>query len=121
LTAALQQANNTLHGKMDELSLVRRIGDAISQHTSVWSLSSELVDAIAATINCKYAVIYASSDETSFELQAVSSIFSGPEQFPVILCAAEPLLEYLERTGRPIQIADIKDSDFWSVQWPFPK
>src|SRR5215469_14858201 len=87
LTAALEQANNTLRGKMDELSLVRRVGDAISHHASIWSLSSELVDAIAETINCKYAAIYESTgvDSGPFDLQAVSSIFPGPEEFPVAL------------------------------------
>src|SRR5438067_8810445 len=84
LTVALEQANHTLRGKMDELSLVRRVGDAISHHTSIWSLSSELVDAIAETVNCKYAVIYSPSAEAgALQLQAVSSIFSGPEQFPL--------------------------------------
>ena len=46
LTSALEQANGTIRAKMDELSLVRRVGDAISHHTSIWSLSAELVDAI---------------------------------------------------------------------------
>ena len=40
LTAALEQANETIRSKMDELSLVRRAGDAISHHTSIWSLWS---------------------------------------------------------------------------------
>ena len=77
LTSALEQAHNTLRGKMDELSLVRRVGDAISHHTSIWSLSSELVDAIAQTVNCKYALMYAGSDPNPLELQAASSIFTG--------------------------------------------
>src|SRR2546422_4474570 len=85
LTSALEQANDTIHAKMDELSLVRRVGDAISHHTSLWSLSSELVDAIAQTVNCKYALIYSGSDASPFELQAVSSIFSGAEEFPQTL------------------------------------
>ena len=85
LTAALEQANETIRSKMDELSLVRRAGDAISHHTSIWSLSSELVDAIAETVNCKYALIYTASDAGQFELQAVSSTFSSPEEFPVTI------------------------------------
>ena len=48
-TAALEQANETIRSKMDELSLVRRAGDAISHHTSIWSLFSERIDAIAET------------------------------------------------------------------------
>ncbi len=69
---------------MDELSLVRRAGDAISHHTSICSLCSERVDAIAETVSCKYALIYAATDAGQFELQAVSSVFSGPEEFPVV-------------------------------------
>ncbi|HLH29632.1 MAG TPA: ATP-binding protein [Terriglobia bacterium] len=122
LTAALEQANNTLRGKMDELSLVRRVGDAISHHTSIWSLSSELVDAIAETVNCKYAAIYAPAitDSSAFELQAVSSIFSGPEEFPVTLKQCR-LVRYLEQGGSPIQIADLSDDPIWSEGWPLPK
>ena len=118
LTSALEQANNTLRGKMDELSLVRRVGDAISHHTSIWSLSAELVDAIAETINCKYAFIYAGADASAFELQAVSSIFSGPEQFPVAIGQTR-LVRYLEQTGSPIQIADFAGNAIWREDWPF--
>lgn len=121
LTAALEQANHTLRGKMDELSLVRRVGDAISHHTSIWSLSSELVDAIAGTVNCKYAAIYAtsSSNAQGFELQAVSSIFSGPEEFPVTLRQSR-IVRYLEQSGSPIQIADLPGDPIWSEGWPLP-
>src|SRR3989442_4451678 len=117
LTSALEQANDTIRAKMDELSLVRRVGDAISHHTSIWRLSSELVDAIAETINCKYAVIYSGSDAGPFELQAVSSIFSGPEEFPVALRHAR-LVRYLEQSGSPIQIADVADNPIWGDDWP---
>src|SRR2546425_13177545 len=96
LTAALEQANETIRSKMDELSLVRRVGDAISHHTSIWSLSSELVNAIAETVNCKYAIIYAGADANPFELQAVSNIFSGPEQFPMAIHQTR-MVRYLEQ------------------------
>ena len=119
LSSALEQANNTLRSKMDELSLVRRVGDAISHHTSIWSLSSELVDAIAETVNCKYAIIYSGSDGHPFELQAVSSIFSGPEQFPVEISQSR-IVRYLEQTGNPIQIENIRENAIWSEEWPFP-
>ena len=120
LTSALEQANNTLRGKMDELSLVRRVGDAISHHSSIWSLSSELVDAIAETVNCKYAAMYAGTDAGPFELQAVSSIFSGPEQFTRALSETR-LVRFLQQTGSPIQIDDIDDNAIWADDWPFPK
>src|SRR5258708_28034007 len=101
LTSALEQANDTIRTKMDELSLVRRVGDAISHHTSIWSLSSELVDAIAETVNCKYALVYAGSEASPFELQAVSSTFSGGEQFPLKIGQTQ-IVRYLEHGGRPI-------------------
>jgi signal transduction histidine kinase/CheY-like chemotaxis protein len=121
LTAALEQANNTLRGKMDELSLVRRVSDAVSHQSSIWSLSTELVDAIAETVNCKYAAIYAGSPAEAgpMQLQAVSSIFSGPEKFPVVLKQMR-LLRYLEQTSSPLQIADISADQIWSEDWPFP-
>src|SRR6266446_4570118 len=120
LASAVEQANNTIRAKMDELSLVRRAGDAISHHTSIWSLSSELVDAIAETVNCKYALMYAGSDTSPFELQAVSSIFSGAEQFPHTIGPAQ-MVRYLEQGGSPILIPNITQSPIWSEEWPLPK
>src|SRR5438105_5321651 len=120
LASAVEQANNTIRSKMDELSLVRRVGDAISHHTSIWSLSSELVDAIAETVNCKYALMYAGSDANPFELQAVSSIFSGAEEFPVMIGQTQ-IVRYLEQGGSPIQIPDIAHNPIWSEEWPLPK
>src|ERR1700756_1004070 len=120
LTSALEQANDTIHAKMDELSLVRRVGDAISHHTSIWSLSSELVDAIAATVSCKYALIYAGSDAGQFELQAVSSLFSGREEFPVTIKASR-VVQHLEESGRPIQVSNIAENPMWAEEWPLPK
>jgi two-component system, cell cycle sensor histidine kinase and response regulator CckA len=119
LASALEQANATIRGKMDELSLVRRVGDAISHHTSLWNLSAELVNAIAEAVNCKYAVIYCGSAQANpFELQAVSSVFSGPEQFPTNIQDTR-LVRHLEQTGGPLQVEDISKSAIWSDDWPF--
>ena len=120
LASAVEQANNTIRAKMDELSLVRRVGDALSHHTSIWSLSSELVDAIAETVNCKYALMYAGSDASPFELQAVSSIFSGAEEFPQTLGRTQ-IVRYLEQGGSPILIPNITQNPIWYEEWPFPK
>src|SRR5262249_9797905 len=124
LTSALEQANDTIRTKMDELSLVRRVGDAVSNHSSIWSISSELVDAIAAAVNCKYALIYAGpnagSNPSAFELQAVSNVFTGPEQFPLAIGHTQ-IVRHMEQSGSPIIVPNILDNTIWSEQWPFPK
>jgi len=120
LTSALEQANVTLRGKMDELSLVRRVGDAISQHTSTWTLSFDLVTALAETINCKYAVIYGIADGGSCELQAVSNVFSIDENFPRNIQGSR-ILWSLEHTYNPIRIDDITECPEWDRDWPFPE
>ena len=120
LTSALEQANHTVRAKMDELSLVRRVGDAVSHHSSVWSLSAELVDAIAETISCKYTLIYAGAEPNTFELQAVSDVFSGPEQFPLTIKQTQ-IVRYMEQTGNPIIVPNIADNPVWSEEWPLPK
>src|SRR6185436_12066707 len=107
LATALEQANSTIRGKTDELSLMRRVADSISQHTSLWSLSAELVDAIAQGVNCKYAVIYCgAAHESPFQLQAVSNVFSGAEQFPANIHDTR-LVRHIEQSGSPLQIDDI--------------
>jgi PAS domain S-box-containing protein len=120
LTSALEQANHTIRTKMDELSLVRRVGDAVSHHSSLWSLSAELVDAIAETISCKYTLIYAGSDPSAFELQAVSNVFSGAEQFPLAIGQTQ-IVRYMEQTESPIIVPNIADNPIWSEEWPLPK
>jgi len=120
LATALEQANATVRGKTDELSLMRRVADAISQHTALWSLSAELVNAIAEGVNCKYAVIYCgSADSNPFHLQAVSNIFSGNEQFPPNIYGTR-LVRHIEQNGGPLQIDDITKNAIWSEDWPFP-
>src|SRR5438046_1635185 len=80
--SALEEATATIRTRMDELSLVRRVGDAISSLTSTQGLCVELVNALAETVNCRYISIYSGSVAAPFELQAVSSVFSFPENFP---------------------------------------
>src|SRR5437867_1783747 len=120
LATALEQANATIRGKTDELSLMRRVADSISQHTSLWSLSGELVNAIAQGVNCKYAIIYCGSTESNpFQLQAVSNIFSGSEQFPANIHDTR-LVRHLEQNGSPLQIDNVGKNAIWSEDWPFP-
>ena len=106
LASALEQANDTLRGRMDELSLVRRVGDAISQHTSLWPLSSEIASSITETINCKFAMIYAGPDSHTFDLQATSSVFSSDQHFPKSI-RGTALIRALEQTHSPIMIGNV--------------
>jgi PAS domain S-box-containing protein len=120
LASALDEANNNMRSKMDELSMVRRVGDAVSQHTSIWSLSSELVNAIAETVACKYAVIYSGSGSRPFDLQAVSNIYSGGEQFRSSIDDTR-LVRYLEEHNSPVHVENIMNNSTWSRGWPLPK
>jgi len=120
LASALDKANTNMRSKMDELSMVRRVGDAISQHTSIWSLSSELVNAIAETVACKYALIYAGSGSRPFDLQAVSNIYSGVEQFRSNIDGTR-LVRYLEENNSPVHVEDLSGNATWSPGWPLPK
>jgi signal transduction histidine kinase/CheY-like chemotaxis protein len=120
LASALDEANNNMRSKMDELSMVRRVGDAISQHTSIWSLSSELVNAIAETIACKYALIYSGSGSRPFDLQAVSNIYAGDAQFRSTIDDTR-LVRYIEENNSPILVEDLGSNPAWSAGWPFPK
>jgi PAS domain S-box-containing protein len=114
---ALDQANATLRERMDELSLVRRVGDAVGNHTSVCELCSELVDAVSQAIDCKYALIYTAGDPSGLQLQAVSSLFPQSEKFPQNLSATLPLSRHLEQTRTPLFIADAQGSE-WLEEFP---
>jgi two-component system, cell cycle sensor histidine kinase and response regulator CckA len=119
LSSALEQANATVRDRMDELSLVRRVGEAVGNHTSAWTLCSELVDAIARTINCKYTLIYTCGDFTGFRFQAVSSLFPRLEKFPQRLSGC-PLSRRLEQARPPLFIPELNGCSEWLAGWPFP-
>lgn len=101
-------------------SLVRRVGDAISQHTSTWMLSAELANAIAETLNCQYALIYSGPDSSPLDLQAVSSVFSDAHGFPETIFGSR-LGRHLESICGPIKIDDIATDPWGDNDWPFPK
>src|SRR5262249_22755821 len=67
-----------------------------------------------------FVFIYAGSDASSFELQAVSSIFPGAERFPVLLSDAR-ICSHLKENNQPIEISDLANDRVWSTEWPFPK
>lgn len=101
---------------LDALSLARRVGDAISHHTSIRSLSADVVNAIAETIDCR-ALVYSGSGEGPFELQAVSN--AEDEEFPSSIRDTQ-IVRYLAEHNSPIHITNISDNAAWSRDWPFP-
>jgi two-component system cell cycle sensor histidine kinase/response regulator CckA len=119
LASALEEATATIRTQMDELSLVRRVSDAISTLTSTQGLCAELVSALAETINCRYVSIYSGHIAAPFELQAVSSVFSTPKNFPKTL-AGMRVAQMLEKYRTPVQIDDIAGSPL-NAGWPFPQ
>src|ERR1041385_6904963 len=119
LASALEEATTTIRTRMDELSLVRRVGDAISSLTSRQALCVELVNAVAETVNCRYVSLYSGSVSAPFELQAVASVFSHPATFPQTIGKAK-LAHTIAKYQTPLQIDDITDSPF-DKDWPFPK
>jgi signal transduction histidine kinase len=119
LVSALEEATATVRTRMDELSLVRRVGDAISSFTSTPGLCTELVSALAETVNCRYVSIYSGSVVAPFELQAVSSVFSLPEKFPQTIGGCL-LAQTIARDQSPVQVDDITVSAL-NQDWPFPK
>ena len=66
LSAALERADAAFRSKIDELSFVSCVGEAISRHTSTRELSEELVEVIAETTLSKHATLYRRSHETRF-------------------------------------------------------
>jgi two-component system cell cycle sensor histidine kinase/response regulator CckA len=119
LAAALEEATATIRTRMDELSLVRRVGDAISTLTSTQGLCAELVNALAETVNCRYVSIYSGHVAAPFELQAVSSVFSAPKDFPETL-AGMRVAQTLEKFQTPVQIDDVTGIPM-SEGWRFPQ
>src|SRR5262245_28269891 len=119
LASALEEATATIRTRMDELSLVRRVGDAISALTSAQELSAELVNALAETVNCRYVSIFSGPVARPYQLQAVSSVFTFPAGFPESLDATK-VANTIEKFHTPLQVDDITSSPL-NQDWPFPK
>jgi PAS domain S-box-containing protein len=119
LTAALEEANATLCFKMDELSLVRRVGDAISAFTNARELCVELADAIAETVQCRHAAIYSGYGGSPFDLQALSQIFGPIDAFPETIADAR-VARLLAHSHVPLRIGDALSRASLDRDWPFP-
>ncbi|HLQ76712.1 MAG TPA: ATP-binding protein [Terriglobia bacterium] len=119
LTAALEKANSTLFAKMDELSLVRRVGDAISVLTSGPELCKELVHAVSETITCSHAAIYSGPVGSPFHLQALSQVFGPSISFPETITNSR-VARMISNFQTLIRINDTQLASPVDSDWPFP-
>ena len=119
LAQALDEANATIGVKLNELSLVRRVGDAISAFTSAPELCSDLVDAIAETIRCTHAAIYSGPVGSPFDLLAVSNVFGTARSFPETITNSR-IARLIANYKVPIRLDDAYSSTQTDSDWPFP-
>jgi|GEM_PF-1863706 len=119
LAAALDEANSTICIKMEELSLVRRIGDAISSFTSAHGLCAELADAVGETIKCRHAAVYSGYAGSPFHLQALSQLFGSIGSFPESITNSR-VARIISNFKVPVRIDDVSSKPFLDADWPFP-
>jgi two-component system, cell cycle sensor histidine kinase and response regulator CckA len=119
LAQALDEANATIGVKLNELSLVRRVGDAISAFTSAPELCTELVAAIAETIRCTHAAIYSGPVGSPFNLRAVSNVFGTPRRFPETITDSR-IARLIANYKVPVRIDDALLTSQMDSDWPFP-
>ena len=119
LAGALDEANSTICARMDELSLARRVGDAISAFTTVPELCKELVTAIAETITCTHAVIYSGLAGSPFHLQAISEVFGPGFSFPESITDSR-IARMIVNYQTPIRIDNAASGLSNHKDWPFP-
>ena len=118
LSEVLELANDAFRNKIEELSFVSRIGEAVSRHNSVRALGLELVELIAETTLCRYVALYTMNPEHFFQIEAVSELFGKTDGFPDSIPA-----EDLSRvSGSPNEATYIECLDDWNggVEWPLP-
>jgi PAS domain S-box-containing protein len=119
LAEALNEANATICAKMNELSLVRRVGDAISAFTSAPELCTELVTAVAETIRCRHAAIYSGPVGSPFQLRAVSNVFGTSGSFPETITNSR-IARLIANYKLPVRIGDASSKSSIDPDWPFP-
>jgi signal transduction histidine kinase/CheY-like chemotaxis protein len=118
LSAALEKADAAFRSKIDELSFVSRVGEAVSRHTSTRQLSEELVEVIAEATLSKHALLYRRSLDERYELQAASTVF-GDALFPASFdCSVIPGT-FTGKTGA-VAFPDLSAETLNNSQWPFP-
>ncbi len=118
LSAALEKADAAFRSKIDELSFVSRVGEAVSRHTSTRELSEELVEVIAEATLSKHALLYRQSLEERYELQAASTLF-GDARFPASFKLSVIPGSLTAKTG-PVALPDLGAVNLDNSLWPFP-
>ena len=118
LSEALELANDAFRNKIEELSFVTRIGEAVSRHNSVRDLGLELVELIAETTLCRYVALYTMNPEHFFQIEAVSELFGKTDGFPDSI----PSEDLRRVSGNPNEATYIECLDDWNggVEWPLP-
>ncbi len=118
LSEAMEKANDAFRTKIEELSLVSRIGEAISRHNTLRELSLELVELIAETTLCRYVALYSANPEHFFEIEAVSALFGKTHGFPASI-PAENLRRVFENPNE-ITYIECLDERHGGGEWPLP-
>ncbi len=118
LSVALEKADAALRSKIDELSFVSRVGEAISRHTSTVELSEELVEVIAAATLSKHALLYRRSLNERYDLQAASKVF-GNTAFPASFDLSMLGADVSPKSG-PVALLDLDAEEIDTDRWPFP-
>ena len=119
LSEAMEKANDAFRTKIEELSLVSRIGEAVSRHNTLGELSLELVELIAETTLCRYVALYSANPEHFLNIEAVSALFGRTHGFPASIPA-----ENLRRVSEnPNEATYIECLDAWrgGGEWPLPR
>lgn len=119
LAEALSAANATICAKMNELSLVRRVGDAISAFMSAPELCTELVNAVSESIRCRHAAIYSGPVGSPFRLRALSNVFGTNLSFPETITNSR-IARLIANYKMPIRIGDAFSKSSIDPGWPFP-
>ncbi len=117
LSEAMEKANDAFRKKIEELSFVSRIGEAVSRHNTVSDLSLELVELIAETTLCRYVALY-TANEHFFQIEAVSVLFGRTDGFPASI-PAENLRRVLENPNDATYIECLEDRH-GGGEWPLP-
>jgi len=115
---ALEGMSSTMSSLLDELSLVRCVGEAISSTNCRQELCAKVVNAIAATIRCQYVSIFAGKSG-DFRREALAGAGTVPDGFPETLAGSSLALAVAE-AREPLYIDHSPADDAQLSTCPFP-